>query len=551
MHRLGDARDRARAIGSAGCGCGEVAEIPLRVRAVGIVRPLSRVLRTQGAHQRARRIRVVQTKKFAAAAQLEVGVKPVCAGRIPDVQPRGEDDEILARLNNLAGKHPQAGQLAVIAQGPARQINRGAAAIAKFNPRQRVRVCRGGCGIGQAILILRQDFVDHDIVRGGVRIHGVVPRGGDVGIGRRGLIGDPVTARPLHRQQACGLAGKLEDIRAARLPRDIGRRLVVDQQVSRIHAVHLFAEGHLDLAQLAHGQPRLREQGHHRRSNDVLQRVGPGRARAGGIERIHAQPRVGDAVPRNPGDRNIAIGGLAEGEGVVRAAAGNAGGGLLVVEQHVAHAHALHRLGEGHIHRGQRGHGARRRTDVHDGWSVRFARKRGEREIKSKIAAAERGVEDLHRDQIRPFAEEAGGPADAGGDEYGRIHRLVKGERLVAEGAGIHVHPQHFDAVDPDHDSVVDEVGRLQGAELREVGHHEFPPQKDAGIIVQHVRELGAAGPHVAIPERSRRVGELRIRKVVGAPERVVRRGRLVGAPEEAPGRVGGKQFRSAGGNSA
>src|SRR5262245_56521549 len=109
MDRLTNGHDRTETVGRARRRRGEVTQAALSIIAVGVIIALRRILRApaeRGAHQNARRIRRVKPEEFAGSAWPEIGVQSICAGRILDVEPRGENDQKAARLNCFRWKHP-------------------------------------------------------------------------------------------------------------------------------------------------------------------------------------------------------------------------------------------------------------------------------------------------------------------------------------------------------------------------------------------------------------------------------------------------------------
>ena len=129
-------------------------------------------------------------------------------------------------------------------------------------------------------------------------------------------------------------------------------------------------------------------------------------------------------------------------------------------------------------------------------------------------------------------------------DKHRRIDRLIVRLGLVCGLTRGHVHPGHFHPVDPRDETVIHERPELQCIHFGRVGHDERPAQEDAAIIVLHVRELRAAGTHIAIPERRGGTAERRVRKTGRAPEG--NRGRrLGGALEQTPEGIGLDEVRA------
>ena len=201
----------------------------------------------------------------------------------------------------------------------------------------------------------------------------------------------------------------------------------VDAQVGRIHANDRLAEGEGDLSEVRdlHAGGRI-ERGDGGRSL-IHERVIPETALAREIEGVRRRIEIRDAVIRHPGDGNRTEGGLQKGEAVVRARAGESGGGRAVDEQ-VAGVHAGHCFAEEHVDLRQADDDAGRGSLGQDGRRARI------QEIELEHRSCGNTVEGL-RHRIEVHDAVAHGPRD-GDRAKGRLREAEGVDRVTGVAAG-------------------------------------------------------------------------------------------------------------------
>ena len=168
---------------------------------------------------------------------------------------RTKHHQIAARLDRHRRENPLARRVRIIAQRPSGQTDQVRAQVSEFHPVAVIIVL-----VAQAGDVDCDKLIEPDVLRDDhIGIQHVAPACAAEHVGRRGEILNARVHGKLNRDRPARRRRKAKQIRGAAEGGDIGRRVAIDQQVSRVDPGHVLRESDLDLRQGRNGRAGKRK----------------------------------------------------------------------------------------------------------------------------------------------------------------------------------------------------------------------------------------------------------------------------------------------------
>ena len=205
-------------------------------------------------------------------------------------------------------------------------------------------------------------------------------------------------------------------------------------------------------------------------------------------EIVRTAGQIMNAVIGSPHHLNCSRGGLRKLKNILpRRKGGNARGGT-AVDQQIGSVHVPYAFAEIHLEARQIANCRARRWD-----QIGNSRRRGvgrvrQRHVDHKVAAAaERGVERLHRDDIRAGNQVSAGIAQRVILRRDRLRQRGRRRAVERNIARRHVEARDFRPVYPGDEPVVAERVQPEFADVGGVRYHKSFTQENAGVTAKHV----------------------------------------------------------------